>query len=186
MGGMMMQGQPQVMQGQVPGMQMPMGMPVTSMAMPINNMGMPVNNMGMPVGNMGMPGAQMGMPATTMGMPVTSMGMGGMGMQHQMPGMGQVPGMPAPAMMAPQQPMMSVQPTVPMSVASAISSGHQSGASTPGGIATDWAVPQQARIRYGQQFQATDRNRTGFLAGVQVLQKFLLFQSHLVSSTLSQ
>jgi hypothetical protein len=171
MGGMMMPGQPQMM----PGMQMPMAMPVTSMAMPVNTMGMTNNAMGMPGAAMGMPGAAMGMPgtvmgmpATTMGMPVNSMGMGGMGMQPQMAGMGQVGGMQGQPMMAPQQPMMAVQPTVPMSVASAISSGHQSGASTPGSIQADWAIPQQARVRYGQQFQATDRNRTGFLAGVQV------------------
>jgi hypothetical protein len=56
---------------------------------------------------------------------------------------------------------------VPMSVASAMSSGQQSGASTPGAVVADWAIPPQTRARYGQQFQATDRNRTGFLAGVQ-------------------
>ena len=158
-----MQGQPQMMSGQVPGMQMPMGMPVTTMAMQVNPMGMQAAPMGMQTNPMGMQANPMGMPATTLGM--------GMGMQPQMSGMGMQPQMsgmaPMGGMMA-QQPMMQVQQNVPMSVASAISSGHQSGASTPGGISTDWAVPQQARIRYGQQFQATDRNRTGFLAGVQV------------------
>jgi hypothetical protein len=107
---------------------------------------------------------QMGMPATTMGMSVNSMGMGGMGMQPQMGGMA-----PMGGMMPQQQQMMQVQTSVPMSVPSAISSGHQSGASTPGGISMEWAVPTQTRARYGQQFQATDRSRTGFLAGVQVM-----------------
>ena len=38
-----------------------------------------------------------------------------------------------------------------------------------GGISMDWAIPQATRARYSQQFNATDRSRTGFLAGVQVI-----------------
>lgn len=48
----------------------------------------------------------------------------------------------------------------------------------------EWAVPQQSRLKYGQLFNTTDRQRSGFLTGVQA--RNILLQSGLAQQILAQ
>lgn len=48
----------------------------------------------------------------------------------------------------------------------------------------DWAIPQPTQAKYTQIFQATDKARSGFMAGVQA--KNILMQSGLQQNILAQ
>jgi hypothetical protein len=50
--------------------------------------------------------------------------------------------------------------------------------------ALDWAVPAPARLKYGQLFNSVDRQRSGFLTGVQA--RNILLQSGLTQQVLAQ
>lgn len=49
---------------------------------------------------------------------------------------------------------------------------------------TEWAVPQQAKLKYTQLFNSQDRTRTGFLTGAQV--KNILIGTGLSQPVLAQ
>lgn len=49
---------------------------------------------------------------------------------------------------------------------------------------TDWAIPQQAKLKYTQLFNLHDRTRTGFLSGLQC--RDILMQSALPRNTLAE
>lgn len=49
---------------------------------------------------------------------------------------------------------------------------------------TDWAIPQQAKLKYTQLFNLHDRSRSGFLSGVQC--RDILMQSGLPRNTLAE
>ena len=53
---------------------------------------------------------------------------------------------------------------LPASMAAPVATG-----AVPPAINTEWAVPQPTRAKYSATFYQTDRARTGFLAGNQVL-----------------
>ena len=48
----------------------------------------------------------------------------------------------------------------------------------------EWAIPQTTQAKYSNIFQQTDKNRTGFLAGVQA--RNILLQSGLPQNVLAQ
>ena len=143
--------------GMAPGMGMPGMVPGMTPGM--------APGMGMP----GMPGAQPGMP----GMPGMAPGMA--------PGMGMpaTSGMAMPATSGMAMPATSVMTGLPVG-----GSPHTSGTSTPTPQHLDWAIPEHTKAKYTATFQATDRGRTGFLAGVQA--RNILLQSGLPQAILAK
>ncbi|XP_067141065.1 intersectin-1 isoform X2 [Centruroides vittatus] len=109
------------------------------------------------------------------------------------------PPMPAMSNFRPSQPSMGIGP-VPSAIPSAgfirsaspvdaklQRSGSVSSQDSPTGVPpplTEWAIPQQSKLKYTQIFNSLDRTRSGFLTGAQA--RHLLMQSGLPQGVLAQ
>ena len=90
---------------------------------------------------------------------------------------------PAPAMPTPPTSNQQVRPN-------SVTSTPQSGVTTPPKrpvekqISTEWAIPQATKLKFSQVFDMSDRNKTGFISGVQA--RNILLQSSLPQATLAK
>jgi len=148
------------------------GMPMAPMMQQQQPMMMQPQQMGgavpPPVASVAPPGMQM------MGQPMPQMT--NMAAAAPTPMMGGMAGVPVSAAAPPMMPPAGAagSPVPPTQLAPAAA------AAPP----MDWAVPMMTRQKYQAQFVNTDRNRTGFLAGVQA--RNLLLQTGLPQNVLAQ
>ncbi|KAF2364909.1 EH domain [Trinorchestia longiramus] len=145
---------------------MPAAMPTMPAAMPTMPAAMPTMPAAMPT----MPAAMPTMPAAMPTMPLT--------MPSAMPTMpaatpimpGVMPGGPA-----------IVPGVAPAGAATVTRTGSQDSGESVG---SDWGVPQASKLKFTQVFNAIDRNKSGFLSGVQA--RNILVQSKLPNPLLAQ
>ncbi|XP_077973395.1 intersectin-1-like isoform X1 [Styela clava] len=141
------------------------------------------------------------LPSSSMTMkPMMTNGTGGMG-GFMMPGMSgtlppnmgsnkmvmtqMAPTMPTVAPRMPgmgTMPLMGPVPTPSVPTVSAASNTLPTASSSSPG--SDWAVPKQSKLKYNQQFNLNDSNKTGFLSGMQA--RFILTQTGLPQPILAQ